>query len=565
MEKNDQNHSNFVIDSLKLVQQGLKSMQDLQRQTAETHQKFLETQSDASRSLQEMMESTQRLVAASMGIKSQPAEPDAEPYKDRQPKSQIDQSETGIQEDSERTVGPDTIETSVSATVNTVSRVEAQPVNVIAESDVKSSGLNRKDIEKTLLEVVSQLTGYPVETLGLDMDIEADLGIDSIKRVEILSTLEEEMPALPSISPDIIGTSSLAGDTSIKPEVQNNKNVSFLSEVKDIGPSHAEKKDIEKTLLEVVSNLTGYPVETLGLDMDIEADLGIDSIKRVEILSTLEEKLPDLPSISPDVVGTLKTLGQIAEYLKNEGNKTLSSDYLSSESINLTASENQLADSKPDSISKNESSILSGDIDRKVVSVVEKKFHQGEKISIPSGRKIFITDDKTGLSQAIVDEFELLGINTVLISSDILKYKEKLPKAAGLIIVGNPEAGPETEPKTGPEAIPKAKIDNQDLKDAFLLANHVALDLLDSAEKGGAIFATITRLDGAFGFKGRGIVNPMQGGLIGLAKTAAIEWKGVCCRAIDVEPGWEENLGLAKMFVTELLYPDPISRSFESC
>jgi len=87
----------------------------------------------------------------------------------------------------------------------------------------------------------------------------------------------------------------------------------------------------------------------------------------------------------------------------------------------------------------------------------------------------------------------------------------------------------------------------------------VALDLLDSAEKGGAIFATITRLDGAFGFKGRGIVNPMQGGLIGLAKTAAIEWKGVCCRAIDVEPGWEENLGLAKMFVTELLYPDPSS------
>ena len=89
-----------------------------------------------------------------------------------------------------------------------------------------------------------------------------------------------------------------------------------------------------------------------------------------------------------------------------------------------------------------------------------------------------------------------------------------------------------------------------------MLANHVAKDILDSAEKGGAIFATITRLDGAFGFKGRGIINPMQGGLIGLAKTAAIEWNGVCCRAIDIEPGWEENLGLAKMLVAELLYPD---------
>jgi len=554
MENNNQNHSNFIIDSLSLVQQGLKSMQDLQRQTAETHQKFLETQTEASRSLQAMMESTQRLAEASLGIKSQPAKPYAKPDKDRQSKGLSEQSKTDSLKDSERTGSPDIMKTAPDP-VNSVSRVEALPEKVIVESGIKTSGLKRKDIENTLLEVVSQLTGYPVETLGLDMDIEADLGIDSIKRVEILSTLEEEMPALPSISPDIIGTlktlgqiaqymdSSLADNASIRSEVQNKNNASFLSEAKHSAPSHIEKKNIEETLLEVVSRLTGYPVETLGLDMDIEADLGIDSIKRVEILSTLEENMPDLPSISPDVIGTLKTLGQIAEYLKNEAKEAVSSNNLSSESLNLTASEIQPADNKSDSISENESFLLSGNIDRKVVSVVEKKFHQGERISVPGGSKIFITDDRTGLSQAIVDEFELLGINTVLISSDILKYKEKLPEAAGLIIVGNPDA----------------ESNNPDLKDAFLLANHVALDILDSAEKGGAIFATITRLDGAFGFKGHGIVNPTQGGLIGLAKTAAIEWKGVCCRAIDIEPGWEENLGFAKMFVAELLFPDPSS------
>ncbi|MBW1821231.1 MAG: acyltransferase domain-containing protein, partial [Deltaproteobacteria bacterium] len=385
MENNNQNHSNFVIDSLKLVQQGLKSMQDLQRQTAETHQKFLETQTEASRSLQEMMESTQRLVGASLGIKFQPAEPD----KDRQSKGLSEQSKTDTFKDSERTVGPDTIETAVSAPVNTVSRIETQPVKVIAESDIKSSvlslGLKQKNIEETLLEVVSQLTGYPVETLGLDMDIEADLGIDSIKRVEILSTLEENIPDLPSISPDIVGTlktlgqiaeymvNSLAVDASIKPKVQNKENISFLSEVKDSGSSRVEKKNIEETLLSVVSQLTGYPVETLGLDMDIEADLGIDSIKRVEILSTLEEKMPDLPSISPDIIGTLKTLGQIAQYLENEDRETISSNNSRLESLNLTALKIKSADSKPDIIPENESFLLSDNIDRKVVSVVEKK------------------------------------------------------------------------------------------------------------------------------------------------------------------------------------------------
>ncbi|MBW1940226.1 MAG: hypothetical protein JRI28_02405, partial [Deltaproteobacteria bacterium] len=50
-------------------------------------------------------------------------------------------------------------------------------------------------------------------------------------------------------------------------------------------------------------------------DMDIETDLGVDSIKRVEILSALEEKMPALPSIPPDIMGSLKTLGQIAEHL----------------------------------------------------------------------------------------------------------------------------------------------------------------------------------------------------------------------------------------------------------
>ena len=49
--------------------------------------------------------------------------------------------------------------------------------------------------------------------------------------------------------------------------------------------------------------------------MDIEADLGIDSIKRVEILSAFEEKMPELPSVSPEMMGSLKTLSQIIDQI----------------------------------------------------------------------------------------------------------------------------------------------------------------------------------------------------------------------------------------------------------
>jgi hypothetical protein len=47
----------------------------------------------------------------------------------------------------------------------------------------------------------------------------------------------------------------------------------------------------------------------LGLDMDIESDLGIDSIKRVEILSALEAKICDIPSMTPRKNGKNENFG----------------------------------------------------------------------------------------------------------------------------------------------------------------------------------------------------------------------------------------------------------------
>ncbi len=40
-----------------------------------------------------------------------------------------------------------------------------------------------------------------------------------------------------------------------------------------------------------MSERTGYPAEMLGLDADLEGDLGIDSIKRVEIAGTFTQGL----------------------------------------------------------------------------------------------------------------------------------------------------------------------------------------------------------------------------------------------------------------------------------
>ena len=51
---------------------------------------------------------------------------------------------------------------------------------------------SRASLEKLLLAIVSERTGYPVEAIGLDLDLEADLGIDSIKRVEIMGSFRRQ-------------------------------------------------------------------------------------------------------------------------------------------------------------------------------------------------------------------------------------------------------------------------------------------------------------------------------------------------------------------------------------
>ena len=67
---------------------------------------------------------------------------------------------------------------------------EPEPIAIAAAAAATTTSaeparLTRADISARLVDLVSQRTGYPAEMLGLELDMEADLGIDSIKRIEI--------------------------------------------------------------------------------------------------------------------------------------------------------------------------------------------------------------------------------------------------------------------------------------------------------------------------------------------------------------------------------------------
>lgn len=57
-------------------------------------------------------------------------------------------------------------------------------------------------------------------------------------------------------------------------------------------------------LTSLLSEKSGYPVELLDPDQDLESDLGIDSIKRIEVMGGL---LATLPNVSPEALQSIQT------------------------------------------------------------------------------------------------------------------------------------------------------------------------------------------------------------------------------------------------------------------
>lgn len=207
------------------------------------------------------------------------------------------------------------------------------------QQQASSAAFSAGELSAALLDIVSDKTGYPAEMLDLDMDMEADLGIDSIKRVEILGALQDAYPGLPDVETDILAElrtlaqilDYMSKATSTDPVIgvptgaaPSSSPNSLDEDALPVSPAAAPTGTVDVTvlsqeLLEIVSDKTGYPAEMLELDMDMEADLGIDSIKRVEILGSLQDRHPDLPEVETDVLAELRTLAQILNYMAHDG------------------------------------------------------------------------------------------------------------------------------------------------------------------------------------------------------------------------------------------------------
>lgn len=405
--------------------------------------------------------------------------------------------------------------------------VAARPKIAITSEKTSTASVSNAALSKILLQVVAEKTAYPLAMLNLDMSLDTDLGIDSIKRVEILSVLQEKLPHAPVLSPEKLGR------------------IQTLQEIMDFlaadNPSSTETpatranttsdKQLVKVMIEVVADKTGYPVDMLNLEMNLETDLGIDSIKRVEILAALQERMPKIPTVKPEDLGTLQTLQQIVDYMLAD--VTVSAPA----TIDITATHTAIS-----------TDAMMATIERQILTAMPLQVQQ-EAIVLPKDSVVWVANDKSAkkdaMPKAICRSLKKKGLNAKMVPLNAVPRDADLSgEFAGLIILT--------------PVSPKQTF----MQESFLLLQRMSKYLRASGQKGAAILASVTQMGGQFGLSNLKDSCPISGGIAGLIKTADKEWQEVCCKAIDIDQT-DSIHAMADSIVDECLSRDPLGDLIE--
>ena len=214
-------------------------------------------------------------------------------------------------------------------------------------------GLNEETVKAEILNMIADKTGYPKDMLELDLDMEADLGIDTVKQAELFAAIREHYSiarkenlslkdyptirhCIKYVMDETGGTAGQLGSGAARqldsqttqaatqfsaPAVQPPSRLAAQ-------PSGLDEDAVRGEILTMIADKTGYPKEMLELDLDMEADLGIDTVKQAELFAAIREhysiarkenlSLKDYPTIRHCIKYVMEETGMTARQLDSE-------------------------------------------------------------------------------------------------------------------------------------------------------------------------------------------------------------------------------------------------------
>ena len=265
--------------------------------------------------------------------------------------------------------------------------------------------------------------------------------------------------------------------------------------------SIAAKSPLE-VLVGVIGERTGYPAEMLDPDLDMEADLGIDSIKRIEILGTLSERLglaaaEGERSQMVEELARVKTMRGIAAWLDQRAGGPAEPD----------------ADASAPALG------------RYVLAL--EPLPLAAPAPAPegiAGKTFAITDDGRGIALALAELLAARGAR-----ARVVAIGEAVGAVDGLVHLASLAAEPAPD------------------------QSKVVFDLAKDALAAGATWLhAATAMGGAFGLAPVAVGRLPCIGIVGLLKSIAKEAPALRVRAVDVDP-CADPAALAELFLSELV------------
>lgn len=283
--------------------------------------------------------------------------------------------------------------------------------------------------------------------------------------------------------------------------------------------------DLQALMLSVVASKTGYPAEMVGLDMDLETDLGVDSIKRVEILSAVLDKAPNLPDVSASRMAGMRTLREMVAYLGQHmgGAPAAQPVHQAAAPVAETAPADEIT--TPMNIA---TPAGGAQLDRLVVRAVPAPALGLATPGLMTAKRLVISDDGAGVGLALVQKLAARGCKAELVH-------DVPADADAAIVLGG------LHPATCVEDVVIVN------RDVFRATRALAARF---GANGGTL-VLVQDTGGDFGLSGS--ERAWVAGPAALARTAGLEWPNAHVRAIDVGRVGRSPDEVADALCTELL------------
>ena len=424
------------------------------------------------------------------------------------------------------------------------------PGSGVVEETRDGAGVDKDAVCTALREAFAERTGYPLELIEADLDLEADLGIDSVKRVEVVGHVGEVLGvdvkeldfsqalSVSDIAEVLVGSQNVEV-VDAQGEVFEAPGSGVVEETRD--GAGVDKDAVCTALREAFAERTGYPLELIEADLDLEADLGIDSVKRVEVVGHVGEVLGvDVKELD---FSQALSVSDIAEVLVGSQNV---------EVVDAQRTEVGASDAQLDSVTIGEEDESSRTAHRYVPQSVRIKSLGAERTILP-GDAILITAADQSVNDAVRKVLEELSLTVIEIPGDAseatikrLTSSDRLRRVSTVVDLSvlRPHA----------DILSKGDAWWQDVEGQYTTVFSVAQATYETLQSYGehASWIAVTSSGGMSGMDLRTVGDPIGGLTAGFVKTLALELRQMHTRIVDfdvVEPS-----SLAGALRTELTH-----------